>query len=204
MNKESQQASQPKVSGLLKLRKWIEDRKVECLKEYVAAADEVGRDLNSTENMTLGFVLYEIENILKEEQALTQSSIPEANSEGGSAGLRLYLELRIIELNKADRKFCDDRWNDNKTTLEKMLAREESNKVTFARQELQEVLKQLQLPTREQEGSSMRWEEDDEDEGKEAKIKKQLIEYLGNTVDGVATAEKVYEICFGITELKID
>ncbi len=55
-----------------------------------------------------------------------------------------YLNRRIKELNEADVAFCKDRWDnpDVGMTL-KIMAREESNKVTFARQELQEVLKLL-------------------------------------------------------------
>ncbi len=52
-----------------------------------------------------------------------------------------YLNRRIKELNEADIEFCKDRWNMDYPELRRHLAREESNKVTFARQELQEVLK---------------------------------------------------------------
>jgi hypothetical protein len=55
-----------------------------------------------------------------------------------------YLKRRIKELNEADAKFCHDRWdNPAADSFLKMLSREESNKVTFARQELETVLKML-------------------------------------------------------------
>ncbi len=56
-------------------------------------------------------------------------------------GIQEYLNKRIKELNEADIEFCKDRWNMDYPELRRHLAREESNKVTFARQELQEVLK---------------------------------------------------------------
>jgi hypothetical protein len=52
-----------------------------------------------------------------------------------------YLQNRIKQLNDADILFCKDRWNMSKPDFERAIYREESNKVTFARQELQQVLK---------------------------------------------------------------
>ncbi len=43
--------------------------------------------------------------------------------------IKLYLQSRITELNKADAEFCNDRWNMDKPELERNLYREESNKV---------------------------------------------------------------------------
>jgi hypothetical protein len=58
--------------------------------------------------------------------------------------IKQYLKQRIKELNEADAKFCHDRWdNPAADSFLKMLSREESNKVTFARQELETVLKML-------------------------------------------------------------
>lgn len=57
-----------------------------------------------------------------------------------------YLERRIKELNKADSEFCADRWNMSKPEFERHIAREMSNQVTFARQELQTALKQITGP----------------------------------------------------------
>lgn len=53
------------------------------------------------------------------------------------------LNERIAELNKADADFCKDRWDMTKPAMERNLYREESNKVTFARQELQAIKKRL-------------------------------------------------------------
>jgi len=50
------------------------------------------------------------------------------------------IEKRIAELNKADAEFCKDRWNTTLPEIQKSLAREMSNQVTFARQVLQEFL----------------------------------------------------------------
>ena len=52
-----------------------------------------------------------------------------------------YLIRRIAELNKADASFCEDRWNMSKPNFERATARECSNQVTMARQELEQVLK---------------------------------------------------------------
>ena len=54
------------------------------------------------------------------------------------------LNKRIAELNQADAKFCKDRWNMSLPEFQRNLAREESNKVTFARQELEAQIKLLQ------------------------------------------------------------
>lgn len=55
--------------------------------------------------------------------------------------LRKRIEKRIQELNAADVEFCKDRWDKKDIhPFQKQMAREESNKVTFARQELESVL----------------------------------------------------------------
>lgn len=61
-------------------------------------------------------------------------------------GVVKYLEDRIEQLNEADKHFCKLRWDMSVDSHLRLLAREESNKVTFARQELQEVLKVAQHP----------------------------------------------------------
>lgn len=54
--------------------------------------------------------------------------------------IQKHLITRIAELNEADRKFCETRWDKPEvSTIEKAMAREMSNQVTFARQELQSV-----------------------------------------------------------------
>ena len=64
------------------------------------------------------------------------------------SNLDKFIEQRIAELNAADVEFCKDRWDRPELhPLQKQMAREESNKVTFARQELEAILlksKQLQ------------------------------------------------------------
>lgn len=54
-----------------------------------------------------------------------------------------YIERRIKELNNADAEFCSKRWAQDEMSIVRQLARESSNQVTFARQELQEVEKVL-------------------------------------------------------------
>jgi len=51
-----------------------------------------------------------------------------------------YVKRRIAELNEADAKFCEDRWDMSKSLNERNLYREQSNSVTMARQELERVL----------------------------------------------------------------
>lgn len=51
------------------------------------------------------------------------------------------IKERIKQLNEADSEFCKDRWDMSKHPMERSLYREESNKVTFARQELETILK---------------------------------------------------------------
>lgn len=53
--------------------------------------------------------------------------------------LKELIKHRITELNEADKLFCADRWDNTKNHMERSLAREESNKVTFARQELEQL-----------------------------------------------------------------
>lgn len=54
--------------------------------------------------------------------------------------LETALKKRIKELKEVDALFCKDRWDMTKLTLERNLAREMSNQVTFARQELERIL----------------------------------------------------------------
>lgn len=51
-----------------------------------------------------------------------------------------YIERRITELKAADAAFCTDRWDMTKMQFERNLARDMSNQVTFARQELERLL----------------------------------------------------------------
>jgi hypothetical protein len=52
-----------------------------------------------------------------------------------------YLRTRIAELQAADAAFCNKRWDMTKPEFERKLYREQSNQVTFGRQELQQLLK---------------------------------------------------------------
>jgi hypothetical protein len=65
---------------------------------------------------------------------------------------RNIIETRIKELNQADADFCKDRWDMSKSPMERSLYRGFSNEVTFARQELEKLLKQLPAPPTKQEG----------------------------------------------------
>lgn len=51
------------------------------------------------------------------------------------------IATRIAELNKADSDFFKDRWNMELPEFQRMMAREHSNMVTMARQELESILK---------------------------------------------------------------
>jgi hypothetical protein len=53
------------------------------------------------------------------------------------------LKARIKQLNEADAEFCKDRWDMNKPHNERSIYREESNKVTFARQDHESMLKKI-------------------------------------------------------------
>lgn len=54
-----------------------------------------------------------------------------------------YLNRRISELIQADNDFSKDRWDKSQPEFKRNIARDMSNQVTFARQELQAVLKHL-------------------------------------------------------------
>ena len=71
------------------------------------------------------------------------SPAPVEKEAKGKETIKDYLERRIKELYDADATFCKDRWNMNLGPNERGLAREMSNQVTFARQELQEALKYI-------------------------------------------------------------
>ncbi len=58
--------------------------------------------------------------------------------------IKTIIETRIAELNAADSEFCKDRWDPNLHMLQKAIAREGSLISTFARQELQELLKKIE------------------------------------------------------------
>lgn len=53
--------------------------------------------------------------------------------------LKEYFEKRIAELNDADAKFCEMRWDLNRPQLERNLYREASNEVTGRRRELEDA-----------------------------------------------------------------
>lgn len=55
--------------------------------------------------------------------------------------IKQHLENRIAELYQADAAFCKDRWDMTKSQMERSVARGFSNEVTFARQELQSILR---------------------------------------------------------------
>jgi len=80
------------------------------------------------------------------EQILQNSSIEKLKRE--RLLLIEALENRIKELNEADAEFCKDRWERPEIhAFKKQIAREESNKVTFARQELESILKIVKSKT---------------------------------------------------------
>lgn len=58
--------------------------------------------------------------------------------------MKEYLENRIKELYKADAQFFKDSCDISKMPMERSIARQFSNEVTFARQELQAALKHLE------------------------------------------------------------
>jgi len=60
--------------------------------------------------------------------------------------IETYLRERIKQLNTADAEFCKERWDETKPNFIRKMAREHSNSVTLARQELEECLKVLGLP----------------------------------------------------------
>lgn len=58
--------------------------------------------------------------------------------------MKEYLQNRINELRKADSKLCNERWDMSQPLFKRQLAREYSNSVTMARQELEQALKYLE------------------------------------------------------------
>jgi hypothetical protein len=54
--------------------------------------------------------------------------------------MKNYLETRIKELNEADAKACAKRWDMSKPEMVRKLWRDQSNEITFARQELEKAL----------------------------------------------------------------
>lgn len=64
--------------------------------------------------------------------------------------LETAIRKRIKELREADDLFCKDRWDMKKLPMERNLAREMSNQVTFARQELEKILNTPPAVTEEQ------------------------------------------------------
>lgn len=58
--------------------------------------------------------------------------------------IKTIIENRIVELNSADSEFCKKRWDMSLTANERGLYRGFSNEVTFARQELQRLLKAIE------------------------------------------------------------
>ena len=57
--------------------------------------------------------------------------------------MKNYLETRISELKEADAKACEKRWDMRKPKHERAIWREQSNEITFARQELESALRFL-------------------------------------------------------------
>jgi DNA polymerase III sliding clamp (beta) subunit (PCNA family) len=68
--------------------------------------------------------------------------------------LKAEIKKRIIELNNADAELCKDRWNMELPEIQRRMAREESNKMTFARQELEQLLKKLNSDKNVHEGDA--------------------------------------------------
>ncbi|AXH74762.1 MAG: KTSC domain protein [Bacteriophage sp.] len=62
-------------------------------------------------------------------------------SESKAVEFKVLIKKRIVELNEADAIFCKERWDMSLPEIQRLMAREESNKVTFARQELEKILK---------------------------------------------------------------
>jgi len=80
-----------------------------------------------------------------EKEAYLYTPKEHAAVQGYREALEKILTKRIDELNAADVEFCKDRWERPEIhPLQKAMAREESNKVTFARQELQSILSKVQ------------------------------------------------------------
>ena len=55
--------------------------------------------------------------------------------------MKEYLENRIKELRQADAAACEKRWDMTKPECERNIWREQSNMITFARQELERALR---------------------------------------------------------------
>ena len=83
----------------------------------------------------------DFESWLKENNIQAQDPAP---SEWIS--VKAAIEKRIEELYAADKEFCDKRWDMSKPDFERSVYREQSNAVTLARQELQQILKLLPSP----------------------------------------------------------
>lgn len=66
--------------------------------------------------------------------------------------VKLHTEItdRIKQLREADAAFCYDRWENKEITqMERNMARESSNSVTLARQELESILKLFPQPPKD-------------------------------------------------------
>ncbi len=62
--------------------------------------------------------------------------------------MKTLIERRIQELKKADEKACEQRWDMKRSRLERMAFRDQSNEITFARQELERIAQAI--PSKEE------------------------------------------------------
>lgn len=123
--------------------------------EFEALRDELKEVMNTVQDMAVA--------ILRESGKFSRSILFNQKDFESSFGLRpeekelnaaraeierltAGIEQRIKELNEADGLFCKDRWDENLPKPLRDLARENSNQVTFARQELQKLIALLPSP----------------------------------------------------------
>lgn len=60
--------------------------------------------------------------------------------------IEAIIRARIEQLNTVDKEACSKRWDNLQPQTIRMYNREISNQVTFARQELEDLLQQFELP----------------------------------------------------------
>lgn len=77
--------------------------------------------------------------VLETDKAMLESELHSVKQQRDE--LMEALNNRIKELREADSKFCNDRWNNKLPQGQRLMAREMSNEVTFARKELESILK---------------------------------------------------------------
>lgn len=90
-------------------------------------------------SFTIGAIFYFIPLIRIYEDKVKKKT----SAEQKLTKINIIIEERVNELLKADEEFCKDRWDMSKFKELRELARENSNQVTFGRQELQELAKKI-------------------------------------------------------------